>query len=181
MEWLNEHSGLMVLLTSIIIIALLIVAVVVLINLRGKMTVQKLHFLGFYSADVNTREYYAELTIGNKSLNDIGISELGIRNGNINFNFTEVYKEKKGLPADARIVIEQRSAITFCLTTDDLKQALIDGEDGTKVLKTLKVYAVDLTGNCYYGKVNAVKRLLSNIMNAERHGVTFGGIKTDKS
>ena len=91
------------------------------------------------------------------------MAELGIKNGKVNYDLTELYKEKKGMAADARIVIEQRSAISFTLSAEELKKVLIDGADGKKILKGLKIYAVDLTGNLYQGRAAAVKKLLAEL------------------
>ena len=44
---------------------------------------------------------------------------------------------------------------------------LIDGPKG-KQLKTLRLYAVDLTGNLYKGKIKPVHKLLSELLAAEK-------------
>lgn len=163
MEWLNENSGILVLVSAVISIALLVLCVWLIYSLKSKIAVQRLNFLGFYSSDLETHENYAEITVGNKSLNDVGVAELGIKNGKVNYDLTELYKEKKGMAADARIVIEQRSAISFTLSAEELKKVLIDGADGKKILKGLKIYAVDLTGNLYQGRASAVKKLLAEL------------------
>ena len=139
MEWLNENSGILVLVSAVISIALLVLCVWLIYSLKSKIAVQRLNFLGFYSSDLETHENYAEITVGNKSLNDVGVAELGIKNGKVNYDLTELYKEKKGMAADARIVIEQRSAISFTLSAEELKKVLIDGADGKKILKGLKI------------------------------------------
>lgn len=171
MEWLNEHAGLLVLITSVVIIGLVVISLVILYEIRRKIAIQRLNFLGFYSTNTETREHYANLTIGNRSLNDVGIAELGLRNGKVNFPLIDLYKKKKELSADARVVIEQRSSISFSLTSWELKRVLIDGKDGKKILKKLSLYAVDLTGNLYRGKVSAVRKLLAELLAAEKEKV----------
>ena len=116
MEWLNENSGILVLVSAVISIALLVLCVWLIYSLKSKIAVQRLNFLGFYSSDLETHENYAEITVGNKSLNDVGVAELGIKNGKVNYDLTELYKEKKGMAADARIVIEQRIAFSFSIS-----------------------------------------------------------------
>lgn len=172
MDWLNENSGIIVLITSVIIIALIAVTVWLLLRLHSKIAVQRLNFLGFYSMDKDTKKRYAGFTIGNKSLNDVGLDELGIQNGKINFPFTEKYKTDNGLHKDARIVVEQRSSITFNLDCDDLRSLVIEN-NGKKVLKTLRIYAVDLTGTLFRGKVPAVRKLIVEMLNAEKKGFEF--------
>ena len=168
MEWLNENSGLVALLSAIVIVALVAVCLVLVFNLRGKIAVQKLNFLGFYSAELDSRKNYAEIVIGNKSLNDLAISELGIKNGKMSFNLTALYREKENLSEDARIFIRQRSAIRFRLSVEELKKVLMDGKGGKKILRTLKVYVVDATGTLYQGRIGAVAKLLRDLMYAER-------------
>lgn len=170
MDWLNQNSGIIVLITAILTIALLAFVIYLVFSLRSKIAVQRLKFLGFYSTDVNSRANFAEFTVGNKSLNDVGISEIGIKNGKVAFNLTELFKAKKGMKKDARIVLEQRSSISFRLTADELKKVLVDGKNGKKVLNTLRVYAVDLTGTLYQGKVPAVRKLLADLVAAEKRG-----------
>ena len=86
---------------------------------------------------------------------------------------------------ETRIVIEQRSSITFTVSAEDLTKVLVDGKNGKQVLKTLRVYAVDLTGTLYQGKVPAVKKLLNELVHGrpirvnevagrDEHGDDFG-------
>lgn len=169
---LNENSGVIVLIASIVIIALIAVTVWLLLRLHSKIAVQKLNFLGFYSIDKDSNKRYAGFTIGNKSLNDVGLDELGIQNGKINFPFTEKYKQDNGLRKDARIVVEQRSSITFNLDCDELRSIVIEN-NGKKILKTLRIYAVDLTGTLFRGKVPNVRKLIVEMLTAEKKGFEF--------
>lgn len=169
MEWLNEHSGLLVLISAILIVFLIIFAIFLMVDLRSRIAVQRLKFLGLSSVDFETRERYAEITVGNKSLNEVGLAEFGISNGIVNYDLTAIYKQKNGLPADSRIVVEQRSALTFRLTTEELKKTLLDGEK--KQLKKLRVYAIDLTGNRYRGTLSAVRKLLATVLAEEKKGI----------
>ena len=89
-----------------------------------------------------------------------GFREIGIKNGGVAFDLTALYRKKAGLDERARIVIEQRHSIDFSLTVEELSGVLIDGEKG-KRLKTLRLYALDLMGNLYQGRIGAVKKLLS--------------------
>lgn len=169
MEWLNEHSGLLVLISAILIVVLIILAIFLMIDLRNRIAVQRLKFLGLSSVDFDTRERYAEITVGNKSLNEVGLAEFGISNGIVNYDLTPLYKEKNGLRPDTRIVVEQRSAITFRLSVEELKKTLLDGEK--KKLKKLRVYAIDLTGNRYRGSLSSVKKLLATVLTEEKKGI----------
>lgn len=163
MEWLNENSGLLILVLSIIIIALIGISIWLLFNLRNKIAVQKLKFTGFYSLNKDTKRRYAGLTIGNKSLNDVGLDELGIQNGKVNIPLTEVYKNQEAMQHDARIVLEQRNAIKFELSCKELLQIVLE-KNGTKRVKTLRLYAVDSTGTVYRGKIPAVKKLVRELL-----------------
>ena len=73
----------------------------------------------------------------------------------------------------ARIVIEQRRSIGFCLEREELWALLTDGKKG-KELKTLRLYAIDLTGNVYQGRIPAVKKLLAGILAAEKNAARNG-------
>lgn len=172
MEWLNEHSGLIMLVGSIIIVILVAVAICMLYRLHSKIAVQRLNFLGFYSIDKDTKTRYADMTIGNKSLNDIGISELGIQNGKIKFPLTDKYKRDSNMLPDARIVIEQRSSISFKLSCEELRSLVVE-LNGKHVLKSLRIYAVDLTGTLYRGRVPDVKKLIKEMLLAEKQGMSY--------
>lgn len=164
MEWFNDNSGILVLIFGILLVVGVGFALYALLDMRRKIAVQKLKFLGFYSSDAETHENYAKIIIGNKSINNIGIAELGLCNGKVNFDLTQLYRDKKGLPSDARIVIEQRNSIGFELTQDELLRVVITGEKGKKILNKLYCYAVDFTGNLYKCKVSVVRKLLVEIM-----------------
>ncbi len=164
MEWLNENAGILIIVFAVALIALTVTIIVMLNRMLRNIAVQRLNFLGFYSADVQTRAKYAELTIGNKSLNDVGLSELGIRNGKVNFSLTALYKQKKGIAPETRVVVEQRSSVSFTLSAEELRVVLTDGKDGKKQLKTLRLYAVDLTGNLYQGRIGNVRKLLAELL-----------------
>lgn len=163
MEWLNEHSGLIALVSAVILICLIGVVVWLLLRLHGKIAVQRLNFLGFYSVERETGRRYAGITIGNKSLNDVGLDELGVQNGKVNFPLTEKFKRDKGMPDDARVVVEQRSSVSFDISYDELKSLAVR-KNGKSLVHTLRVYAVDLTGTLYRGKIPAVKKLLKEIL-----------------
>lgn len=167
MEWLNEYSGILIVVFSVIIIILVILSTLLLFNLRNKIAVQRLKFLGSYSMNKETGEPYAGLTIGNRSLNDLGLSELGIQNGKIKFPLTELFRQTKHLTDDALIVVEQRSAISFDIASNELRKLVIDVH-GKKVIKSLRIYAIDLTGTLYRKKIPAVKKLLSEILKEEK-------------
>ena len=170
MDWLNENCGVIVLVMSIILIVLAALTVWLLFRLHNKIAVQRLNFLGFYSIEKQSKKRYAGLTIGNKSLNDVGLDELGIQNGKVNFPLTEKYREEHGLQSDARIVVEQRNSITFNLSCKDIRELVID-HNGKKVLHSLRLYAVDLTGTLYRGRIPAVKKLLKEMLIAEKKGI----------
>ena len=159
--WLNENAGILVLVIGVICIALLAVVLWLVFSLRSRFAVQRLKFVGLYSTDMTTRTPYAALTIGNKSVSEIAIREIGIKNGGVAFDLTQLYREKAGLDARARIVIEQRHSIDFTLSVPELQGVLIDGKKG-KELKTLRLYALDLMGNVYEGRIGAVKKLLAS-------------------
>lgn len=162
--WLNENAGILVLVIGVICIALLAVVLWLVFSLRSRFAVQRLKFVGLYSTDMTTRTPYAALTIGNKSVSEIAIREIGIKNGGVAFDLTQLYREKAGLDARARIVIEQRHSIDFTLSVSELQGVLIDGKKG-KELKTLRLYALDLMGNVYEGRIGAVKKLLASAEN----------------
>ena len=161
MEDLNKYAGLIALIVLIAMVLLSGLTIFLIISLRNKIAVQRLKFLGFYSTDAETRETYAEFTVGNRSLNEMGISELGIKNGKVNFDLTKRYKRENRMKPETRIVIAQRSSITCKVSAEDLMKVLVDGKNGKQVLNTIRVYAVDLTGPLYQGRVPAVKKLLN--------------------
>ena len=155
--WLNENAGVLVLVLGIAAIALSCAVLFFVLSLRSRLAVQRLKFVGMYSADPDTHEVYASLTVGNRSVNEVAVKELGIRNGGVAFDFTALYREKAGLDARTHIVIEQRHSIGLKLSVAELGRVLTDGGK----LGTLRMYALDLTGNLYEGRIGAVRRLLA--------------------
>lgn len=166
---LSEILLVIMLVVSALTVIAVAVVIFLLVNLRNKIAVQKLKFLGFYAQDTLSRENYAEFVVGNKSLNEVGIAEMGLRNGTVTFDLTGLYKRRAGLRKDDRLVIEQRSLIRFRLSEEDLASVLVDGKKG-KMLGSLKIYCVDLTGTLYTGKLNGVKKLAQKVLNDIENG-----------
>lgn len=166
---LSEILLVIMLVVSALTVIAVAVVIFLLVNLRNKIAVQKLKFLGFYAQDTLSRENYAEFVVGNKSLNEVGIAEMGLRNGNVTFDLTGLYKRRAGLRKDDRLVIEQRSSLRFRLSEEDLASVLVDGKKG-KMLGSLKIYCVDLTGTLYTGKLNGVKKLAQKVLNDIENG-----------
>ncbi len=168
MNWFNENAGVVVLILGIVLIVMTGLSVYLLFYLKSRIAVQRLSFLGFYSTSLDTHKNYADFVIGNKTVNTVGISEIGLKNGKIAFNLTALYREKTGLPQDAKLVIGQRSSISFRLTSEELKRTVVTSPDGKKKIGALRVYAVDLTGTLYQGKVANVRKLLLRLMEEEK-------------
>lgn len=170
MDQLNANAGLIVLIVSILFTVILGGIVWLLISIRQKIAVQRLKFIGQFSADPDTRKMVANITVSNRSLNDVTITELGLRNGKVNFNYTDVYKKQNNLNKDARVVVGQRDAIRFVLTAEELAKSLIQDYKGKIVLNSVFVYAMDSTGISYKGKVSDIKKLLAEIA---KNGVDY--------
>lgn len=166
---LSEILLVIMLVVSALTVIAVAVVIFLLVNLRNKIAVQKLKFLGFYAQDTLSRENYAEFVVGNKSLNEVGIAEMGLRNGTVTFDLTGLYKRRAGLRKNDRLVIEQRSSLRFRLSEEDLASVLVDGKKG-KMLGSLKIYCVDLTGTLYTGKLNGVKKLAQKVLNDIENG-----------
>ena len=158
--WLNDNAGVLILIFGALALIALGVALWLLFSLRTRFAVQRLKFVGLYSADYETRAPYAALTIGNRSVNEIALQEIGIRNGRVAFDLTALYRKKAGMDERMRIVVEQRHSIGFDLTLAELEGVLVEGKKGRQ-LRTLRLYAIDLMGNLYQGRIGAVKKLLA--------------------
>ena len=167
---LNQNAGIIILIFGIILTALLGVVIWLLFETRKRLAVQKLKFIGQFSVDPDTRKMVAHLTISNRSLSDITLTELGLRNGKVNFNYIGSYKRQSKLNEDARVVVGQRDAIRFTLSAEELVKTLIQSRNGKIVLKKISLYAMDSTGIPYVGKVGDVKKLLAELA---KNGVDY--------
>lgn len=163
MKWFNDNAGVMVLVLLIISVIAFIFIIITTLSLKNRIAVQRLKMVGFYSRDVDSRENYAEFTVGNRSLNDVGVSEIGLRNGKINLDLTELYMKKANINPGTRIVIDQRSSISFRLTEEELASVLLESPRGKKLYR-LRLYVVDIPGNVYYGTMHAVRKLLAEYL-----------------
>lgn len=170
MDKLNANAGLIVLIVAILFAVVMGVIIWMLISIHGKLAVQRLKFIGQFSADPDTRRMVANITVSNRSLSDVTITEIGLRNGKVNFNYTELYKQQSHLNKDARVVVGQRDAIRFTLSAEDLAKTLIQNYKGKIVLNSVYVYAMDSTGISYKGKVPDIKKLLAEIA---KNGVDY--------
>ncbi len=163
MKWFNDNAGVMVLVLLIISVIAFIFIIITTLSLKNRIAVQRLKMVGFYSRDVDSRENYAEFTVGNRSLNDVGVSEIGLRNGKINLDLTALYMKKANINPGTRIVIDQRSSISFRLTEEELASVLLESPRGKKLYR-LRLYVVDIPGNVYYGTMHAVRKLLAEYL-----------------
>ena len=170
MQELNENAGLIILIVGVIVLVLLGVVIWLLLETRKRLAVQRLKFIGQFSADPDTRRMVAQITISNRSLSDMTLTELGLRNGKVNFNYTDAYKEQSKLNKDARVVVGQRDALRLTLSAEQLVKTLIQNKNGKIVLKKICVYAMDSTGVAYKGKVADVKKLLADLA---KNGVDY--------
>lgn len=170
MDKLNENAGLILLIVAVVLLVVLGVIIWLLIEMRKKLAVQRLKFIGHFAADPDSRRMVANITVSNRSLSDLTLTELGLRNGKVNFDYTEVYKKQNKLNKDARVVVGQRDAIRFALSAEELVKTLIQNKNGKVVLKKISVYAMDSTGIAYMGRVKDVKKLLSELA---KNGVDF--------
>ena len=167
--WLNENAGVIVFAVGIVAIVMLGISLWILLALRSQFCVQKLKFIALYATDRVSRAQYASLTIGNRSVREVAVKEIGIKNGGVAFDLTALYRSKKGLADQAHIVIEQRASIDFSLSLDELKGLLLDGRSDGKGFRlgTLRLYAIDLMGNLYQGRIAPVKKLLADALRAQ--------------
>lgn len=170
MDKLNANAGLIVIIVAVLFAVVTGVVIWMLISIHGKLAVQRLKFIGQFSADPDTRRMVANITVSNRSLSDVTITEIGLRNGKVNFNYTELYKQQSNLNKDARVVVGQRDAIRFTLSAEDLAKSLIQNYKGKIVLNSVYVYAMDSTGISYKGKVPDIKKLLAEIA---KNGVDY--------
>ncbi len=159
MEWLNQGVGLIALISGIVSFVLLFVTIMLLVNLRNRIAVQRLKMHGSFTTDTDSRENYAQLVVGNRSINEVGVAEIGIKNGGVCFPLTDLYRRKTEIMDSSRIVIEQRKSITFRMTEEELETVLVETPRGRR-LRTLRLYVVDYTGNVYKGKIRPVRKLL---------------------
>lgn len=160
---LSEILLVIILVVSALAVIGIALAILFLVNLRSKIAVQKLKFLGFYSQDKDTRENYAEFVVGNRALNEVGIAELGLKNGAVTFDLTALYKKKAGLRREDKLMVEQRSSLQFRMSEEELASVLADGKNG-KRLGTLKMYCVDFTGTLFTGRVKGVSILAKKVL-----------------
>ncbi len=163
MEWINENSGLLVLIAGGVILALVIVALIQNCRLQQKIVSQRLNFLGLYSEKAESHEKYVKLVVGNKSLVDFGFSELGIRHGKVTVDLTAAYREKKKLPEKTRLSIEQKNTVELCLSAEELKKYLVGSKTKFK-LGTLSLYLIDLSGRMYTARIPQVRKLLKETL-----------------
>lgn len=170
MEAINQNAGIILLIIAIFFAMIVGVVVYLLISIHGKLAVQRIKFIGQFSADPDTRRMVANITLSNRSLSDVTITEIGLRNGKVNFNYTEAYKQQSNLNKDARIVVGQRDAIRFSLSAEDLAKTLIQNYKGKIILRSVYVYAMDSTGISYQGKVSDIRKLLKEIA---KNGVDY--------
>lgn len=164
--FINENAGIIILIFGILILAALGVLLWLTYAVHRRFASVRLQFTGLQASDLNAGGAYAALIVGNNSVREIALQELGVRCGNVAYDLTAVYKRQQGLGEEAHVVIEQRRSIRFRLDGE----ALASLGAGSKKRVKLRLYAVDLTGNVYGGRIRAVERMLAALPPASAEG-----------
>ena len=159
--WLNENAGVIMLVFGLLTLVILAALAWAVLTLRSRLAVQRLKFTGLCAKDVVTRAEYASLIVGNRSVSEIALRELGVKDGGVAYDLTSLYRKKAGLDAGAHIVIEQRRSIALRLEREELGWLFAAGKRSNA--RPLRLYAIDLTGNLYEGRIPAVGKMLSTL------------------
>ncbi|MBE7086715.1 MAG: hypothetical protein E7369_00260 [Clostridiales bacterium] len=170
MAFLNENAGVVTLIIGIFVVAGLVATLYFLLDMRRKLAVQKVKFLGLNGVDYEGRKVFAKIVVGNKSVNDVSLVELGVKNGKVSFNLTPLYNSKKGVAIGEKIVMEQRSVVTLRLEEAELKKLFVLNKKGVKVVGQIRAYAIDSTGNLFKGRLFEVERLVKSLIKQENGG-----------
>ena len=180
MEFLNNNAGIISLIFGILAVVGVVVTLIYLLDMRKKIAVQKVKFLGLNEVDLQNRKAFAKIVVGNKSVNDMALIEFGVRNGKVSFNLTGTYNAKKGVSETERIVIEQRNTVTICLDENELQQFYTLNKKGKKVVSKIYAYAVDSTGNYFVGRLKEVERLVKALVRPNKDGGFLQGLFAKK-
>ncbi len=160
MEWMNENSGLLVVIVGAVLLLFVIVLLLQLWSLNRKIISQRLNFLGMYSKQAENNQTYVKLVIGNRALADFGFTEIGLRCGKSTVNLTNVYRSKQGIPAEMRLSIEQKNAIELSLSEQEMKSYVLPNG---KKCTSFSLYIVDTVGKIYMKKMANIKRFAKEI------------------
>ena len=154
MEWLKENQALVMVILFLAVIALAVVVLVLCNKIYKNFYVKKFSFTDLLEetdgADTIT------LIIGNKSLNDVTVSALGMSNGLSSFDYIREYRRQANIQEGGKVVIPSRSTVSLRIDRKDVESAVM--KDFALPPKKLSAYVIDAYGGLCKGKVRVISK-----------------------
>lgn len=108
--------------------------------------------------NIHTGKKTYAVIVSNKSMNDAGITAVGVVSGLKYFDFKDTYREMNEVSGDT-LVIMPRSPIKLVLETEDLERLIFSNLKNGKFLP-VKIYVIDSTGTIFLQRAKNFHKIL---------------------
>ena len=147
MEQINQYLPLVIAVGVIVVIALMIVIALGQRKLFKNIISNKFSMTDIEEVNIHTGKKTYAVIVSNKSMNDAGITAVGVVSGLKYFDFKDTYREMNEVSGDT-LVIMPRSPIKLVLETEDLERLIFSNLKNGKFLP-VKTYVIDSTGTIF--------------------------------
>ncbi len=158
MEQINQYLPLVIAVGVIVVIALMIVIALGQRKLFKNIISNKFSMTDIEEVNIHTGKKTYAVIVSNKSMNDAGITAVGVVSGLKYFDFKDTYREMNEVSGDT-LVIMPRSPIKLVLETEDLERLIFSNLKNGKFLP-VKIYVIDSTGTIFLQRAKNFHKIL---------------------
>lgn len=158
MEQINQYLPLVIAVGVIVVIALMIVIALGQRKLFKNIISNKFSMTDIEEVNIHTGKKTYAVIVSNKSMNDAGITAVGVVSGLKYFDFKDTYREMNEVSGDT-LVIMPRSPIKLVLETEDLERLIFSNLKNGKFLP-VKTYVIDSTGTIFLQRAKNFHKIL---------------------
>ena len=158
MEQINQYLPLVIAVSVIVVIALMIVIALGQRKLFKNIISNKFSMTDIEEVNIHTGKKTYAVIVSNKSMNDAGITAVGVVSGLKYFDFKDTYREMNEVSGDT-LVIMPRSPIKLVLETEDLERLIFSNLKNGKFLP-VKTYVIDSTGTIFLQRAKNFHKIL---------------------
>ncbi len=158
MEQLNQYLPLVIAVGLAVVIVLTAIIAAGLNRLFKNIVSNKFAMADFEEVNIHTGEKTYAVIVSNKSMNDAGITAMGLVSGLKYFDFKETYKAANDVSGETLIVMP-RTPVKLVLCPEEVEKLVFSNLDSGKFLP-IKTYVIDSTGNIFLQRAKNLQKIL---------------------
>ncbi len=158
MEQLNQYLPLIITIALCVVIVLTAIIAAGLNKLFKNIVSNKFAMADIEEVNIHTGKKTYAVIVSNKSMNDAGITSVGLVSGLKYFDFKETYKAENNVTGDTLIVMP-RTPVKLVLCPQEVEKLVFSNLNQGKFLP-VKTYVIDSTGNIFLQRAKNLQKIL---------------------